>query len=55
MRTMRIKQRFYNFIYSGKKTLEVRVGYGAINSIKIGEHIRLMTLPESSEVKVKKY
>ena len=53
MRTMRIKQRFYDFILSGKKTLEVRVGYSAINSIKVGEHIRLMTSTESSEVKVK--
>ena len=53
MRTMRIKQRFYNLILSGKKTLEVRVGYGAINSIKVGEHIRLMTNAEGSEVKVK--
>ncbi len=53
MRTMRIKQRFYDFIFSGKKPLEVRVGYSAINSIQVGEHIRLMTSTESSEVKVK--
>ena len=50
---MRIKQRFYDFILSGKKPLEVRVGYSAINSIKVGEHIRLMTSTESSEVRVK--
>lgn len=52
MRTMRIKQRFYNLIYSGKKTLEVRVGYDTINRIQIGEHIRLVTHTGSFEVRV---
>lgn len=52
MRTMRIKQRFYNLIYSGKKTLEVRVGYDTINRIQTGEHIRLVTHTGSFEVRV---
>ncbi|MCK6462481.1 MAG: ASCH domain-containing protein [Candidatus Pacebacteria bacterium] len=52
MRTMRIKQRFYNLIYSGKKTLEVRVGYDTINRIQIGERIRLVTHTGSFEVRV---
>lgn len=52
MRTMRIKQRFYSLIYSGKKTLEVRVGYDTINRIQIGERIRLVTHTGSLEVRV---
>ena len=52
MRTMRIKQRFYNLIYSGKKTLEVRVGYDTINRIQIGERIRLVTHTGSFDVRV---
>ncbi|HCA67691.1 MAG: hypothetical protein A2249_02785 [Candidatus Jacksonbacteria bacterium RIFOXYA2_FULL_44_7] len=52
MKTMRVKKRFYDLIYSGKKTLEVRVGYETINRIKAGERIRLMTHTESFDVKV---
>jgi len=52
MRTMRVKGRFYDLIYSGKKTLEVRVGYDTINHIQVGEHIRLMTHAGSFEVKI---
>jgi ASC-1-like (ASCH) protein/ribosomal protein S18 acetylase RimI-like enzyme len=52
MRTMRVKQRFYDLIYSGKKTLEVRVGYDTINRIQTGECIRLMSHIESCEVKI---
>ena len=52
MRTMRIKQRFYDLIRSGKKTLEVRVGYDSINRIRLGEHIRFITHTGSFEVRV---
>jgi ASC-1-like (ASCH) protein/ribosomal protein S18 acetylase RimI-like enzyme len=52
MRTMRIKRRFYDLIKSGKKTLEVRVGYDSINRIQVGERIRLVTHTGSFEVKV---
>lgn len=52
MRTMRVKRRFYDLIYSGKKTLEVRVGYDTINRIQTGERIRLITHTGSFEVKV---
>jgi len=52
MRTMRIKRRFYDLIQSGKKTLEVRVGYDSINRIQVGERIRLVTHTGSFEVKV---
>lgn len=53
MKTMRIKRRFYDLIQSGKKILEVRVGYDTINRIQIGEYIRLVTHTGSFEVKVK--
>lgn len=52
MRTMRVKRRFYDLIKSGKKTLEVRVGYDSINRIQVGERIRLMTHTGSFDVKV---
>lgn len=52
MRTMRVKKRFYDLIHSGKKTLEVRVGYDTINRIQAGECIRLMTHTGSFEVKI---
>lgn len=52
MRTMRIKQRFFDLIQSGKKTLEGRVGYDAINRIQIGERIRLVSHTGSFDVKV---
>lgn len=51
MRTIRIKRRFYDLIRSGKKTLEVRVGYDTINRIRVGERIRLMTHTGSFDVK----
>jgi ASC-1-like (ASCH) protein/ribosomal protein S18 acetylase RimI-like enzyme len=41
MRMMRVKQYYLSLIESGKKTLEVRVGYGNINTIQPGERIRL--------------
>jgi len=52
MRTMRVKQRFYDLIKSGKKTLEVRVGYDTINRVQVGERIRLTTHTGSFDVKV---
>lgn len=52
MRTMRVKQKFYDLIYSGKKDLEVRIGYDSINRIQTGERIQLMTHTGGFEVKV---
>ncbi|KKW43046.1 MAG: GCN5-related N-acetyltransferase [Candidatus Magasanikbacteria bacterium GW2011_GWA2_56_11] len=43
MRTMRVKANFHRLIMSGVKPLEVRVGYGNIKSIRVGEKIRLMS------------
>ena len=37
MRSMRVKDKFLKFIESGKKDLEVRVGYNSFRKIKIGE------------------
>lgn len=41
MRTLRVKRRYYDLIMSGKKPLEVRVGYNNINQIAIGETLLL--------------
>jgi ASC-1-like (ASCH) protein/ribosomal protein S18 acetylase RimI-like enzyme len=40
MRTIRVKQRFLDYIKAGTKPLEVRVGYDFIKTIEIGERIR---------------
>ena len=53
MRTMRVKNKFFKSIHSGEKTLEVRVGYKTIKSIKIGERIRLTTHTDKLDVKVR--
>ncbi|MBN1585714.1 GNAT family N-acetyltransferase [Candidatus Uhrbacteria bacterium] len=52
LRTIRVKKRFFDFIKSGEKTLEVRVGYDTIRGIKKGENIRFLTYEESLIVKV---
>lgn len=52
MRTLRIKQRFFDLIKSGKKPLEVRVGYDTINRIQVGERISLVTHTSSLTVRV---
>jgi len=53
MRTMRVKDKFFKSIYSGEKTLEVRVGYKTINSIKVSERIRLTTYTDKLDVKIR--
>jgi ASC-1-like (ASCH) protein/ribosomal protein S18 acetylase RimI-like enzyme len=52
MRTLRIKQRFFDMIKSGKKPLEVRVGYDSIKRIKAGEQINLETHTSRLTVRV---
>ncbi len=52
MKTMRIKGKFFDLIRSGRKTLEVRVGYDAIKRIQVGERICLTTHDKASEVKI---
>ncbi len=41
MKTMRVKQQYFNAIMAGTKPLEVRVGYDSIKKIQKGDHIRL--------------
>lgn len=53
MRTMRVKQRFYDLISSGRKSLEVRVGYPSINRITAGEQINLLSNTSSLVVRVR--
>lgn len=52
MRTMRIKQRFFDLIKSGKKLLEVRVGYDSIKRIKAGEWVNLETHTSKLTVRI---
>lgn len=53
MRTMRVKKRFFDLIQSGKKNLEVRVGYDTINRIQAGESINLITHTSNFNVRIK--
>ncbi|KKR21150.1 MAG: GCN5-related N-acetyltransferase [Parcubacteria group bacterium GW2011_GWE2_39_37] len=52
MKTMRVKKRFYDLIQSGKKDIEVRVGYDSIKRIKNGEHIQLISHTAHLNVRV---
>lgn len=52
MKTIRIKQRFFDLIKSGRKSLEVRVGYDVIKRIKSGEQISLETHTSRLTVRV---
>lgn len=53
MRKMRVKQWLLEEIRSGKKDLEVRVGYDNIKTIQAGEKIRFMSASEEHVVTVK--
>ena len=50
---MRIKKPYYDAIISGRKTLEVRVGYGSIKRLQAGELLQLETSHESGAVRIK--
>ena len=52
MREMRVKPRFINLIRSGRKPLEVRVGYDNINRIQVGERIRFVSHESMLDVRV---
>jgi len=41
MKTMRMKQQYFDAIMAGTKSLEVRVGYASIQKIRKGDNIRL--------------
>lgn len=53
MRMMRVKQKFLDFIKSGRKTLEVRVGYDSIKTVKPGERVSFCSREESEVVRIK--
>ena len=52
-RKMRIKKPYYDAIMSGRKTLEVRVGYGSIKRLRAGELLQIETSHESGAVRIK--
>lgn len=52
-RKMRIKKPYYDAIMSGRKTLEVRVGYGSIKRLRAGELLQLEASHESGAVQIK--
>ena len=53
MRIIRLKQRFLDQVRNGEKTLEVRVGYPQIRSIRPGERIRFISRTETQDATVK--
>lgn len=53
MRTMRVKQRYLDFIKAGTKPLEVRVGYDSIKTIRAGERVRFASRDETQIVLVR--
>lgn len=53
MRNMRVKNVYFNYIMSGRKTLEVRVGYDSLKRVRSGESIKLMTQHREGVVRVK--
>ena len=53
IRTMRVKNRFFQEIMAGRKTLEVRVGYSNIRAIRRGEEIQLLSGALSGQVRVR--
>ena len=55
MRLMWVKQRFFDLILSGEKTLEVRVFYPNLKSIQKGELINLNNLATIRVKDIRKY
>lgn len=53
VRKMRIKRPYFDAIMSGRKTLEVRVGYDNIKRLKAGEPLQLETGHTSGVVRIK--
>lgn len=52
MRIMRVKKEFIEQIRAGKKTLEIRVGYPTIKTIKPGERINMSSRTQEQTVRV---
>ena len=53
MRKMRIKRPYYDAIMSGRKTLEVRIGYNSIKRLKEGQLLQLENGHVSGVVRIK--
>lgn len=53
MRNMRVKDVYFNHIMNGRKTLEVRVGYDSLKTIRVGENIKLMTQSREGVIHIK--
>ena len=53
VRKMRIKKPYFDAIMSGRKTLEVRVGYNSIKRLNSGELLQLETGHPSGVVRIK--
>jgi len=53
VRKMRIKRPYYDAIMSGRKTLEVRVGYDSIKRLKAGQLLQLETGHTSGVVRIR--
>lgn len=53
VRKLRIKKPYFDDIMSGRKTLEVRVGYNSIKRLKAGELLQLETGHTSGAVRIK--
>ena len=53
VRKLRIKKPYFDNIMSGRKTLEVRVGYNSIKRLKAGELLQLETGHTSGAVRIK--
>lgn len=53
MRMMRVKNRYFQEIMSGRKALEVRVAYTGLKGIAVGEQIRLMTQSAEGVVRIR--
>lgn len=53
MRKMRMKQVYFEHIMTGRKTLEVRVGYPSIRQIEPNERIQLMTASHEAVIVVR--
>lgn len=53
MRKMRIKRPYYDAIMSGRKTLEVRIGYNSIKRLKEGQLLQLENGHASGVVRIK--
>jgi ASC-1-like (ASCH) protein len=51
--TMRVKQRYLDYIKAGTKPLEVRVGYDSVKTHRAGERIRFASRDDSQVVLVR--